>query len=182
MLRAHVIAAMLAGWSLGAGAQPLEFKGLKFDEASSEEVRIELVNSGYIKTWNCHQRAPTHTYCRATGVTFAARPAEIGFTFLDDKLAGYTVSFDATDFNHVIKALSERHGAPRIALSKQTTLGGLKVEQAIATWPSRAGEQLLAMRYSDTVTTGLLVLANKAAQAAEAALLQQDAVKAKKDI
>lgn len=153
------LAISIALASLGANAQSMDFKGSKFGDTTAQ---FQELQRGFIcadgsdpcrmLVWSTPdgREDATMTYAGETAKGFYAK-------FDEDKLVSVEVRIRPESFDRVLAGLTGKFGKPKLQRSVVQNRMGAKFEQVTASW-SRKDGLILASKYTDEVTSGVIHL------------------------
>lgn len=178
MSAVHTLAMLALAVAHQAGsAQPLEFKGLPF---GSDQAAVEAK----FPDARCTLTSTQRTMCFFTDPTYAGERVErLTLELIDGTLQRAGVAFKSDSFDNIVAALKTKYGKPgRTEESVITTVGGARAKNTFLAWKLADGGAISIARYSNSISTGYLLIQSAIAAAAENAREADRTRRAKDDI
>lgn len=155
--------------AIAAAALPLEFKGVPLGASREETFRqFDLPRATM-----CSSLETDREVCSAE-MSYAGEPASVQLVFERDTLERVSLTFQASAFDAVIEAMTEKFGTPsRDEHSDVRTAMNLRYRQRRVEWTRPDGGMVFAWRHGTLVTRSAVVMTSanglRAERAREAA-------------
>lgn len=160
MNRIVVLCALILAASATAQAPPIDFKGVPFG-ATAAQILKTLPKSNF-GSW-CRAKLHDGT-CALYGVTFANQYAEgIDIAFKSGGLYSVTVRVDASTFDRVLQAITEKYGKPgHLETPELQNAVGAKFQGVRATWEDGTGATINAYKHLGRIDSNLFLISSPA--------------------
>lgn len=177
----RLFAATVLTMAVAVQAAPaLEFKGLKFGEASEEDLRQQAL--GQARTFSCDGPAE-HRQCVLTETTYALETVHrLTATFRNGRLEEIIMLMPRPSLERALVTVREKLGKPKLSRSAKTAPPkGIPSAPHLVEWAMDGGGRYSAIHSGDAEPLGLITMTTGAelARQAEAAKVSP---KAKTDI